>query len=61
MKSQKILNEGVDRAHNPEFTMLEFYIAYCDYNDCMKIVENLISKTSKAIGKEKVTIEEIKK
>lgn len=34
-------NEGIDRTHNPEFTMLEFYAAYCDYNDMMVITENL--------------------
>lgn len=37
-------NEGVDRNHNPEFTMLEFYLAYADYNDLMRIVENLLVK-----------------
>ena len=37
-------NEGVDRNHNPEFTMLEFYMAYADYNDLMNIVENLLVK-----------------
>ncbi len=35
-------NEGMDRNHNPEFTMLEFYWAYADYEDCMNIVEDLI-------------------
>ena len=35
-------NEGIDRNHNPEFTMLEFYMAYADYEDCMNLVENLI-------------------
>ena len=35
-------NEGMDRNHNPEFTMLEFYWAYADYKDCMKLVESLI-------------------
>ena len=35
-------NEGIDRNHNPEFTMLEFYMAYADYNDLMSIVENLL-------------------
>ncbi|MDN3505261.1 MAG: lysine--tRNA ligase [Rhabdochlamydiaceae bacterium] len=34
-------NEGVDRTHNPEFTMLETYCAYWDYNDVMKFTENL--------------------
>lgn len=35
-------NEGVDRMHNPEFTMLELYQAYADYNDIMELVEQLI-------------------
>ena len=34
-------NEGIDRTHNPEFTMLEFYIAYVDYQYIMDLVENL--------------------
>lgn len=36
-------NEGIDRSHNPEFTMLEFYEAYTDYNYQMKQFEELIS------------------
>ncbi len=32
-------NEGVDRTHNPEFTMVEFYASYWDYNDLMKFTE----------------------
>jgi lysyl-tRNA synthetase, class II len=35
-------NEGISSEHNPEFTMLEFYEAYCDYNDMMDITEELI-------------------
>lgn len=35
-------NEGIDRTHNPEFTMLEFYEAYADYERMMGIVERLI-------------------
>ncbi len=34
-------NEGLDRTHNPEFTMLEAYATYWDYNDMMRLVENL--------------------
>lgn len=34
-------NEGIDRTHNPEFTMMEAYASYFDYNDMMKLVENL--------------------
>ncbi len=34
-------NEGIDRSHNPEFTLLEAYAAYWDYNDMMRFVENL--------------------
>lgn len=34
-------NEGIDRNHNPEFTMMECYQAYADYNDMMKLVEEM--------------------
>lgn len=36
-------NEGIDRSHNPEFTMMECYQAYADYNDIMELVEEMIS------------------
>jgi lysyl-tRNA synthetase, class II len=36
-------NEGIDRTHNPEFTMLEFYEAFADYDDMMSLVEQLIA------------------
>jgi len=36
-------NEGLDRLHNPEFTMLEFYQAYIDYTDVMGILEAMLS------------------
>ena len=42
-------NEGIDRTHNPEFTMLEFYEAYADYEDMMAIVERLIVHASDAV------------
>lgn len=37
-------NEGMDRTHNPEFTVLEFYVAYKDYNWMMKFSEELLEK-----------------
>ena len=36
-------NEGVDQNHNPEFTLLESYESYADYNDVMSMVESLIN------------------
>jgi lysyl-tRNA synthetase class 2 len=36
-------NEGIDRTHNPEFTMLEFYEAFADYSDMMVLVERLVA------------------
>jgi lysyl-tRNA synthetase class 2 len=35
-------NEGVDQSHNPEFTAIEFYWAYADYNDVMDLTEEMI-------------------
>lgn len=42
-------NEGIDRTHNPEFTMLEFYQAYADYTGMMDLVELLMEKTAEAV------------
>ena len=36
-------NEGIDQDHNPEFTLLESYEAYADYNDVMEMVEEMVS------------------
>jgi lysyl-tRNA synthetase, class II len=35
-------NEGIDRSHNPEFTMMECYAAYLDYMDCMDMTEEMV-------------------
>lgn len=42
-------NEGMDRNHNPEFTMLEFYWAYADLEDNLKLVEEMIRQTAQTI------------
>ena len=42
-------NEGVDRTHNPEFTMMECYQAYADYNDMMELVEELFRAVALAV------------
>jgi lysyl-tRNA synthetase class 2 len=42
-------NEGIDRTHNPEFTMLEFYEAYADYTVMMSRVESLIVRAADAV------------
>ncbi len=36
-------NEGVDRTHNPEFTQLEFYMAYADYQQVMELTEDMLA------------------
>ncbi len=43
-------NEGMDRNHNPEFTCLEFYIAYKDYNWMMSFTEQLLEKVCIAVN-----------
>ncbi len=43
-------NEGMDIKHNPEFTMMELYQAYGDYEDMMKRTEDIYSVAAKAIG-----------
>jgi lysyl-tRNA synthetase class 2 len=47
--SKDFRNEGMDKSHNPEFTMLELYVAYKDYIWMMSYVENIISFISKNI------------
>lgn len=43
-------NEGIDTQHNPEFTLLEIYQAYGDYNDMMDLVEAMVSASIERIG-----------
>ena len=52
-------NEGVDQDHNPEFTLLESYEAYADYNDVMTMVEELVSGVAMQVnGTMKVSLKE---
>jgi len=44
-------NEGIDKTHNPEFTMLELYQAYGDFEDMMAITEELVEKASFKVNK----------
>ena len=48
--SKNFRNEGMDRNHNPEFTMLEWYEAYADYETMMEFVEEMIRTAAKDIG-----------
>lgn len=48
-------NEGLSTRHNPEFTMMECYWAYADYNDVMRLVENMIAFIARqALGTEEI-------
>ena len=49
--SKDFRNEGIDRFHNPEFTMLEFYQAFADYEDMMQVVERLMVTLAEAVGR----------
>jgi len=52
-------NEGVDRTHNPEFTMLEFYMAYADYQSVMELTEQMVTFVAKKVlGTFKFTYQE---
>ena len=49
-------NEGIDTRHNPEFTMMEVYQAYADYNDMMDLTENMFNYVAeKVLGTTKIT------
>jgi lysyl-tRNA synthetase, class II len=42
-------NEGVDRSHNPEFTMLEFYWSYADYEQVMSLTEEMVAQVAQSV------------
>ncbi|WP_117883613.1 lysine--tRNA ligase [Aureibaculum luteum] len=48
--SKNFRNEGMDRTHNPEFTAMEIYVAYKDYNWMMEFVENLLEYCAVAVN-----------
>ncbi|MCK5458114.1 MAG: lysine--tRNA ligase, partial [Melioribacteraceae bacterium] len=57
--SKDFRNEGIDKTHNPEFTAMEIYVAYKDYNWMMELVETMIEKVAIDLhGTTKVTVGE---
>ncbi|MBW4971497.1 lysine--tRNA ligase [Croceibacter atlanticus] len=57
--SKNFRNEGMDRTHNPEFTAMEIYVAYKDYNWMMEFTENLLEHCAVAVnGKTEATFGE---
>jgi len=51
-------NEGIDKWHNPEFVMMEVYQAYADYNDMMKLTEEIFEYTcKKVLGTTKIKVQ----
>lgn len=58
--SRNFRNEGMDRTHNPEFTVMEFYAAYKDYNWMMSVTEDLLHCTALSTnGTTKTTIGDV--
>jgi lysyl-tRNA synthetase class 2 len=53
--SKDFRNEGIDRTHNPEFTMMELYVAYKDYKFMMALVEEMVTTIAeKTVGSTKI-------
>ena len=52
--SKVFRNEGIDRSHNPEFTLLELYQANADYHDMMGIAEDMISAAAEEVNGSKI-------
>lgn len=48
--SKDFRNEGMDRSHNPEFTMMELYVPYKDYRWMMELVEEMLSTINRAVN-----------
>ena len=48
--SKNFRNEGMDRTHNPEFTAMEIYVSYKDYNWMMEFTENLVEHVALAVN-----------
>jgi lysyl-tRNA synthetase class 2 len=48
--SKDFRNESIDRSHNPEFLQVEAYQAYADYNDTMRLVEDVVEASCKAVN-----------
>jgi lysyl-tRNA synthetase class 2 len=56
--SKDFRNEGMDRTHNPEFTMMELYVAYRDYEWMMNFVEEMVNNIAeKVFGKNEFEVE----
>jgi lysyl-tRNA synthetase class 2 len=57
--SRDFRNEGIDRSHNPEFTLMECYEAYADYEDMMRLAEELVAHAAEtATGSTTVTYQD---
>lgn len=54
--SKNFRNEGIDATHNPEFTSIESYGAFIDYNDIMNLTENLLNAITKKVHKKETII-----
>ena len=56
--SKDFRNEGMDKTHNPEFTMMEMYVAYKDYEWMMNFVEEMVNNiVQEVVGSAKINIE----